>query len=84
MDQAAQLPHLKGLKTMETPSWRKPVGTLAILAYMAVWAVCVASLSEYVGTWPVLVQAVFYLIAGIIWIFPLKPVLKWMETGDFR
>jgi len=69
---------------MENPSWRKPVGTLGILAYMAVWAVCVASLSEYVGAWPVLVQAVFYLIAGIIWIFPLKPVLKWMETGSLR
>jgi hypothetical protein len=72
------------MKDLEQPSWRKPVGTLGILAYMAVWAVLVASLSSWVSTWPILVQSVFYLIAGIIWIFPLRPVLTWMETGRFR
>lgn len=69
---------------MDTPSWRKPAGMLGILAYVAIWATAVASLSAVVGSWPVLLQAVFYLIAGTIWIAPLKPVLKWMETGRFR
>jgi hypothetical protein len=69
---------------METPSWRKPIGMLGILAYALIWAVAVASLSGLVGFWPVLVQAIFYIVAGTIWILPLKPVLKWMETGHFR
>ncbi|MFM5913648.1 MAG: DUF2842 domain-containing protein [Chakrabartia godavariana] len=69
---------------METPSWRKPVGMLGILAYALCWAVGVASLSNIVGNWPILVQTPFYLIAGTIWILPLRPVLKWMETGRFR
>ncbi len=66
------------------PSWRKPAGIFAILALIAVWAVLVASLSGAVGRWPVLVQAIFYLIAGVAWILPLKPLLRWMETGRFR
>ena len=33
---------------------------------------------------PVLVQAVFYLVAGVIWIMPLKPLLRWMELGTWR
>ena len=69
---------------MEAPSWRKPIGMLGILAYVTIWAVAVASLSGLVGLWPVLVQSIFYIIAGTIWILPLKPVLKWMETGYFR
>ncbi|MEY4889394.1 MAG: hypothetical protein RIQ75_524 [Pseudomonadota bacterium] len=69
---------------MDTPSWRKPFGMLGILAYVTIWAVAVASLSGLVGLWPVIAQAVFYVIAGTIWIMPLKPVLKWMETGHFR
>ena len=69
---------------MEAPSWRKPIGMLGILAYVTIWAVAVASLSGLVGLWPVIAQAVFYVIAGTIWIMPLKPVLKWMETGHFR
>ncbi|MGN6270259.1 MAG: DUF2842 domain-containing protein [Sphingomonas sp.] len=64
-----------------TPNWRKPVGMLAILAIILVWAVLVASLSGMVDRWPWPAQLVFYLVAGIIWIAPLKPLLRWMERG---
>ena len=66
------------------PSWRKPAGTFAILALIALWAVAIASLAGTVGRWPVLLQTIFYLVAGIAWILPLKPLLRWMETGHFR
>ena len=66
------------------PSWRIPAGIFAIVALIAVWGVLVASLAGTVGRWPVLVQGIFYLVAGIAWILPLKPLLRWMETGNFR
>jgi len=66
------------------PSWRKPAGIFAILALIAAWAAVIVSLSGTVGRWPVLVQGIFYLAAGIMWILPLKPLLRWMETGHFR
>lgn len=69
---------------MTEPSWRKPAGIFAILALIAVWAFLVASLAGSVGRWPVLVQALFYLVAGLAWIMPLKPLLRWMETGRFK
>jgi len=47
-------------------------------------AVLVASFSSVVGGWPMLLQALFYLVIGLIWIAPLKPLLRWMETGRFR
>ncbi len=68
---------------MTGPSWRKPAGIFAILALIAAWAMLVASLSSVVGMWPVLLQAVFYLVAGLVWIVPLRPLLRWMETGRF-
>lgn len=66
-----------------TPSWRKPAGAFVILALICVLAVCVASLSPWIDRLPILVQAVVYLVAGIAWIAPLKPLLRWMETGRF-
>lgn len=66
---------------MSEPNWRKPVGVFGIIAWIASWATLVASLSAYVHNWPVLLQGVFYLVAGIAWIVPLKPVLQWTETG---
>jgi len=66
------------------PSWRKPAGMLFILLIIAVWAVIVASFSRVIGGWPGIVQLLVYVIAGIIWIFPVRPLLTWMETGRFR
>lgn len=65
------------------PSWRKPTGIALILLLITIWAVLVASLAGPVGALPWPVQAIFYLVAGIIWILPLKPLLRWMETGRF-
>lgn len=66
------------------PSWRKPAGVGLILLLILVWAVIVATVAGFVGdiAWPL--QALFYTVAGIVWIMPLKPLLRWMETGRWR
>ena len=66
------------------PSWRKPAGIGLILLLIAVWAVIVVSVAGLIGdiAWPL--QALFYLVAGIVWIAPLKPLLLWMDTGRGR
>ncbi len=69
---------------LKQPTWRKPAGMIAILLIILIWAVIVVSASDYINALPVLVQAVIYLIAGIIWIAPMRPLLIWMETGSFR
>ena len=66
------------------PSWRKPAGMFFILLLIVLWTGIVVNLSPWVETWPVLVQTLFYLVAGIIWILPLKPLLRWMELGRWR
>ena len=67
-----------------TPSWRKPFGMLLILALILLVAVVVGSFSASIGRLPVLVQLLVYIVAGIVWIAPLKPLLRWMETGRLR
>jgi len=66
------------------PSWRKPAGILAILLLILLWAVLVATFAEAIGRWPVLAQALFYLLTGLVWIAPLRPLLRWAETGRWR
>ena len=29
-----------------------------------------------------IIQAVFYLVAGVAWVFPLLPLVKWMTRPD--
>ena len=68
----------------EQPSWRKPAAIALILLLIATWAVLVASLAGPVSRLPVLVQALFYLATGIAWIAPLRPLIRWSETGQWR
>jgi predicted RND superfamily exporter protein len=67
-----------------SPSWRKPVGMLGILAYITLWVVLVASFAGPIGQLPTLLQLAIYLIAGVVWIAPLRPALIWMEGGRHR
>ncbi len=70
--------------TPDTPTWRKPAGIFAILALILIWAVMIASLSAIVGGWHWAWQLVFYVVTGIVWIMPMRPLLLWMETGRWR
>ena len=67
-----------------SPSWRKPAGALFIILLVFVWVVIVASFSPWIGSLPILVQALIYVALGVVWILPLKPLLRWMETGAWR
>ena len=66
------------------PNWRKGVGIAAILLLILFWAVLIATFASSIGRWPVIVQALFYLIVGIALIAPLKPLLRWSQTGRWR
>jgi len=66
------------------PSWRKPIGILAILAYVTIWTILVVSASPWIGNLHWSLQTVIYLVAGTVWIVPLGRWLKWIETGSFR
>ena len=69
---------------MTEPNWRRGAGIGAILLLILFWAVLIATFASAIGRWPVLVQALFYLIVGIAWIAPLKPLLRWSQTGRWR
>ena len=66
------------------PSSRKLAGIGLILLLIVLWAVFVASLAPVVGRWPILIQTPFYLIMGLAWIIPLKPLVRWIESGQWR
>jgi hypothetical protein len=70
--------------TKPEPSPRKLAGVAIILAIIVIWVTFVASMAPFVGKWPVLLQAPYYLFAGVAWAIPLKPLIRWIETGRFR
>lgn len=66
------------------PSWRKPAGAFLIMAIILVWTVIVVTVAGYFEGIPILLQALLYMVAGIAWIVPVRPILVWMELGKWR
>jgi hypothetical protein len=61
---------------------RKALGCFVLLGYLAVYALIAATAGAYLlPLLPVWAELIFYAVAGVIWIFPLKPLFGWMNRG---
>ena len=64
------------------PTWRIPVGILALLLALLIYGALVARLlAPLISGWPALAQVPVYLLLGVVWLLPLRRFLIWMETG---
>jgi hypothetical protein len=63
------------------PTWRKPVGVLALLLALTGYALLAITILEPIAAWPVLAQTLIYIVIGTAWLLPLRRYLIWMETG---
>ena len=62
---------------------RKPLGGLAIVAGLALYAALVAWVAGAIGGLHVLVQGLLYLALGLAWVPLFAPFVRWIETGRF-
>ena len=67
----------------DKPTLRIPLGILALLFVLALYALAIAWASEWIGQLPVLIQAPIYLVLGVAWLLPMRRFLIWMETGHW-
>jgi hypothetical protein len=65
----------------DKPTLRIPFGILALLAVLAVYTLGIAWASHWIERLPMLLQALVYLVLGVVWLLPLRRFLIWMETG---
>ena len=65
----------------DKPTLRIPLGILALLLGLAIYALAVMWASQWIERLPNLVEATVYLLLGLIWLLPMRRFLIWMETG---
>lgn len=66
------------------PTLRIPLGILALLAGLAIYAGAVMWASQWIGQLPVWAQTIVYVVLGVAWLLPLRRFLIWMETGFWK
>lgn len=59
---------------------RKLIGTFALLALVTIWALLAMALAQSALTSiNGLVAAIYYIVAGLGWVLPAMPLIKWMQ-----
>jgi len=62
---------------------RKLIGAVALLALVIVWALLAMALAQTVLTSVSgLVAAIYYVLAGLGWVLPAMPLVRWMSRPD--
>jgi hypothetical protein len=62
---------------------RSLIGTIVMLAFIIIYAPLAMALADSrIAQTPALVQTVLYCLLGIAWIFPLMPLIRWMQRPD--
>jgi hypothetical protein len=62
---------------------RKFIGTIALLLLVVVWSLMGMTVAQ--TPWLAssgLLQAIFYVVAGIGWVLPAMPIISWMARPD--
>ena len=62
---------------------RKLIGAVALIALVVVWALVAMALAQTVLTSiSGFVAAIYYVVAGLGWVLPAMPLIRWMSRPD--
>ncbi len=68
-----------------SPRIRKLIGTVALLVLVICWALVAMAVAQFPpifnNPW---ISALYYVVAGIGWVLPAMPLVKWMLIGTVR
>lgn len=64
---------------------RKLLGAVALIALVVIWALLAMAVAQF----PVvkangLLETIYYVLAGLGWVLPAMPLIRWMSRGESR
>jgi hypothetical protein len=68
-----------------SPRVRKLIGTFALFALVIAWALVAMAIAQFPpifnNPW---IAGLYYVVAGVGWVLPAMPLVKWMLKGTVR
>ena len=68
----------------QRPATRSLVGMLILVFGLTAYAFLIAAIGDLMVDWHLAVLSVYYLITGVVWIFPVGKLLHWMELPAYQ
>lgn len=64
------------------PRARRAIGSIAILLYLPAYVALAATLGGKIIGYGQIAALAFFALAGIAWVFPLRPLFNWMNSSS--
>jgi hypothetical protein len=61
---------------------RKPLGALIIVVWIVAYVAVAAVIGDRIASEHWFWKVLYFPIAGLAWVVPLKPLLRWMHAKD--
>ncbi len=61
---------------------RKPLGALIIVVWIVAYVAIAAVIGDRIASEHWFWKVLYFPVAGLAWIVPLKPLLRWMHAKD--
>ncbi|MDJ0922582.1 MAG: DUF2842 domain-containing protein [Henriciella sp.] len=61
---------------------RRIVAAIFLMVFLAFWIWAAATIGTHLATAPKWASLIFFVVAGIGWALPIKPVFAWMNSGE--
>ncbi len=59
---------------------KRLVASVTIIIFLGLWIWGAATIGTVLATAPKWIALIYFIVAGIGWAIPLKPVLNWMNS----
>jgi len=64
---------------------RKLIGVFALFALVIVWALLAMAIAQFPPIFNNrLIAGIYYVVAGIGWVLPAMPLIKWMSGSETK
>ena len=80
---AALLPQSREEKTCLSARLRKLIGAVALIVLVVTWALVAMALAQMPAIKANgLLEVIYYVVAGLGWVLPAMPLVRWMSPPD--
>lgn len=62
-------------------STRRIIASLALMVYLLVYIIIAYTIGSYIAEARRWATLLYFIAAGVVWIFPLRPLFAWMNSG---
>ena len=64
-----------------TRPYRRILACIFLMSFLTFWIWGAATVGTALSTAPAWITLPFFIIAGLGWVFAIRPVFRWMNTG---